>query len=262
MWHLFLTICKCLFKIIFAYIFWINRYFHKIKDIPLSKRYGKLRNLVTVCGRRMGIKDTIVIGKENIPDTSSCYFANHLSITDPLLYFPIFEKPISFLGKIEIQKYPVAGKALTVGGGLFLDRENLKQQLKIMMKVQDSLKNNESNWMVFPEGTRRKDQMMLIQDFHPGTFRAPMKAKVPLVPVVNYGAFRLLSTKHSLKKYPTIVKFLKPIYPEEYENLSTEEVAKIIQSRIQKELTFSIREIDHNEMIKYNKKKYRFNRLY
>ena len=55
------------------------------------------------------------------------------------------------------------------------------------------------------------------------------------------------------------MKFLKPIYPEEYENLSTEEVAKIIQSRIQKELTFSIREIDHDEMMKYNKKKYRFN---
>ena len=229
--------------------------------IPLEKRYKKVRNVINYTDKALKI-DLQVEGKENIPEEASCYFANHLSAADPIVYFPLFDKPMAFLGKVEIKKLPIVGKMLTIGGGLFLKRDDLKQQLKVMMKVQDSLRNGECNWFIFPEGTRNKDQMQNIPEFHHGTFRAAMKAGVPIVPVVNYGTFRLLSKKHSLKSYPVEVKFLPPIRKEEYEGLTTEQVADIVHSRIQKELTYNIRKLDHERMLKLGYKKYRFNKLY
>ena len=88
-----------------------------------------------------------------------------------------------------------------------------------------------------------------------------MKAKVPLVPTVVYGSFRLLSKKHSYKKYPTYIKFLPAIYPEEYEGKTTEQVAIMVQSRIQKELSFTARKIDHARMVELKDKYYRVDRL-
>ena len=89
-----------------------------------------------------------------------------------------------------------------------------------------------------------------------------MKAGVPLVPTVVFGSFRVLSKKHNYKNYPTYIKFLKPIYPEEYEGMRTEEVAAIIQSRIQKELAFNVRKIDHERMVELHDKYYRVDRIY
>ena len=44
--------------------------------------------------------------------------------------------------------------------------------------------------------------------------------------------------------------------------MTTEEVAKLVRSRIQKELTFNLRSKDHEEMIKLNDKKYRYNEVF
>ena len=261
MWHLIVTILRMIPRAIWAYFSWIISYHKKMKEIPIEKRYAKVKKLICSCDKVIKA-DIHVEGKENMLDEACCYFANHLSSTDPLAYFPLFDKPVAFLGKVEIQKYPVVGKALEIGGGLFLKRDDLKQQLKVMMKVQDSLRNQEMNWFIFPEGTRNKDQLAVIPEFHHGTFRAAMKAGVPIVPVVNYGTFRLLSTSHSLKSYPIHVKFLTPIRKEEYEGMTTEQVAKLVHSRIQQELTFNIRKKDHEAMVKLGYKNYRFNKLY
>ena len=261
MWHLIRTILIMVPKIIWAYFAWIISYYHKMDKIPLEKRYKKVKKIISDADKAFKV-DLEVEGKENILDQACCYVANHLSSTDPLIYFQVFDKPVAFLGKVEIQKYPVVGKLLTIGGGRFLKRDDPKQQLKVMMKVQDSLANNEMNWFVFPEGTRNKDQLANIMRFHRGTFRAPMKAGVPIIPVVNYGAFRLLNTKHSYKSYPMNIKFLKPIYKEEYEGLTTEEVADLVKSRIQKELTFNIRLKNHKKMLELNDDKYRFNQVF
>ena len=82
------------------------------------------------------------------------------------------------------------------------------------------------------------------------------------MPTVVYGSFRTLHKKHNYKKYPTYIKYLKPIYPQEYEGMTTEQVAKRVQSMIQKELTFVTRKIDHERMLALKDKYYRFNRIH
>lgn len=248
-------------RIIGGYFSWMRPYSKHPEKYPIEKRYGKVKSLICSALKHLGVK-TLVLGKENIPEGNACYFANHLAVSDPLLYFPIFDKPIAFVGKKEIEKIPFAGKAFAAGGGLFLDRQDLKQELRVMMKVQERLKEGKISYLIYAEGTRNKDQMAKLLPFHPGTFRAAMKAGVPIVPVINYGAFRILSNKTKFKEYPTIVKFLKPIMPNEYEGKKTEEIAQIVQSMMQKEISFVVKKLDHQNMIDSKEKDYRFNLLY
>ena len=238
-------------------------YSKKRDRISASKRYKRVRKLITKVNRALRVK-VMVEGEENIPQETSCFISNHQGAADPLIYFEAFKEdnPVTFLAKKEVEQMPFVGKVFKSDLGLFLDREDLKQQLRVMMKVQESLSKKEINWVIFPEGTRNKDNMGLLLPFHHGTFRPAMKAKVPLVPTVVYGSFRILSKKHNYKRYPTYIKFLTPIYPTEYEGKTTEEVARIVQSRIQQELTFNTRKIDHERMVELHDKFYRVNRVH
>ena len=76
-----------------------------------------------------------------------------------------------------------------------------------------------------------------MNDMHHGSFRPAVKAKVPIVPVASFGSNILLKEKPIYKTYPIIFSFLKPIYPEDYEGMKTEEIAKMVQSCIQIEIS-------------------------
>ena len=246
--------------LIFDFFAWIFKYSRHPEKYPLDKRYYRSRKLISKINHllRMDVK---VEGLENCPKEASCYFANHLAAVDPLLFFETMESPITFVAKQEIKKMPFVGRIFSGVGGVFLDRSDLKQQLRMMMKVQDSLTKRECNWVIYPEGTRNKDPMNLLLPFHKGTFRAAMKAGVPIVPVVGYGSFRVLNMKHTYKKYPTLIKFLPAIYPSDYEGKSTDEIALMLQNMIQKEVSFYAKPLDHKRMLELNDKYYRFNRL-
>ena len=260
MWHLFRAVLLLIPTLIYDICAWVFRYSNHPEKYPLDIRYQKTRKLIRKVNKALKL-DMHIEGLENRPEEASCYFINHLAAVDPLLLIEVMEKPTTLVAKIEIKKMPLVGRIFSGIDGLFLDRDDLKQQLKVMMKVQDSLRERKCNWAIYPEGTRNKDPMNKLLEFHHGTFRAAMKAGVPIVPVVCYGSFRVLNTKHTYKKYPTYIKFLPPIYPEEYKDLKTQDVAAIVQSRVQKELSFVAKPLDHKRMSELNDKYYRFNKV-
>lgn len=240
----------------------INKYSKQPDKYPFLDRYNHLSKTVAKVSKGLRVIFDVE-GKENLPsDSNYCIVSNHLSSFDPLAMLTLMEKPTTFVAKKEAEDIFVIGNAIKSIQGLFMDRDNLKQSLKVMMKVQSSLKEEGLNWIIYPEGTRMKDDLKLVGDFHSGTFRAPMKAGVPIVPVVIYGTQRVLKLNPELKKYVVSVSFLKPIYPSEYENMTTEEVASRAHLEIQKELTYNVRLRNHKLMSKYNKKKYKFTEIF
>ena len=261
MWHILRAVLLSSIRIIWGYFSWMISYSRKNCKTPIEKRYKKARKLILKVNRNLKL-DVLIEGKENIPEETCCFYSNHMGAADPLLYFAALDKPTTFVAKKEIESLPFVGRVFKSINGQFLDRADLKQSLRVMMKVQESLAKKEINWVIFPEGTRNKDHMGNLLPFHHGTFRAAMKAKVPLVPTVVFGSFRILHTKHNFKRYPTYIKFLKPIYPSEYEGKTTEEIAKIVESRVQAEVDFSARKIDHSRMVELHDSYYRFNRIY
>lgn len=233
--------------IIFSYFAWMLRYSKHPERTPIEKRYKKVQRLTKHVFKKLN-SDFIVNGLENIPEETSCFFPNHLSMLDPVLIVSVLDKPISFVAKRETETLPFAGKIIKSIDGEFMDRDDLKQSLKVMQRVQKELENKAKHWCIFPEGTRNKDANSLGQDFHYGSFKPAMRARVPIVPVAIYGTFRVLKKKPEFKRYPVQISFLKPIMPEEYEKMTTQEVAKLVASRVRAEIIFKLRPLDHELM--------------
>ena len=246
--------------IIVSYFVWMNKYAKHPEKYDIKVRYAKLRKLLQTISRGFSV-EYHVEGLEKMPKEASCIVSNHISNYDPLALISVIEQPCTFVAKTELEKKILIGKLIKSIDGLFMNRDDLKQSLRLMMKVEDDLKNKgDKNWIIFPEGTRNKDQMKKMREFHHGTFRPAVKANAPIVPVAIYGTFRVLKIKPEFKKYPVFIKILDPIYPEEYKGMTTQEIATLSQERIEKVVSFELRRLDHLEMSKCDKK-YRFNKI-
>ena len=78
---------------------------------------------------------------------------------------------MSFVAKKEVMKYPFVGRVLKILDGKTLDRSDLKSQVKTILEIEKSLKNNEIDWLIFPEGKRQKSPYNGILEIHHGTFK-------------------------------------------------------------------------------------------
>ena len=260
MFHFTKAILRVGGPILGSYFSWIRKFNKNPDKYPFEYRYNKLRKLLVKLSKALSI-EYHVEGLENLPDEASCYVSNHLSAADPVAFISNFDKPCTFVAKKELENKPFAGKTIHGIDGLFLDRKDLKQSLRLMMKVEDDLTNKkDKSWIIFPEGTRNKDQMHNLGQFHHGTFRPAFKAKVPIVPIAIYGSFRTLKLKPQYKRYPVFIKVLKPLYPKDYENMTTNQIAEYVQNEIERTVSFELRELDHKWMQRY-KGKYRFNQI-
>ncbi len=244
--------------VIYSYFAWMRKYAKHPEKYPLELRYKRLSKIIRKVTKSLNVS-FYVSGIEKLPKETFCFLSNHMSAFDPLSMFCVIDQHMTFVAKKELIKTPFIGKCVNCISGAFIDREDLKQSLKVMLKVQNELKNDVNTWLIYPEGTRVKDQMAKLNPFHGGTFRAAMKSGVPIVPVAIYGSFRILKIKPQFKKYPVHITFLEAIYPQEYENLKTEELAKIVEERIQREISFNLRKKDH-EIMK-DDKNYIFNQI-
>lgn len=245
-------------RVLFYFLFYFLRFSKHPEAHPITYKYQKLRHLIhKVLPKING--ELHVVGKENIPNGTVCFISNHINLSDPILFIEALESPTTFVCKKEIKKLPIINKCVDSIEGEYIDRENLKESLRTMMKVEASLKKGDKNWLIFAEGTRNKDERHLLLDFHHGTFRAPTKAKVPLVPCAIYGSQRLVSKKQNFPKYPLYLEFGKPLMPEEYETKDTQEVAQIMQSRIQEMISYHARQYDKKELVRILGDKYKEN---
>lgn len=254
MWRYIKGLLVCGPIIIYAYFAWMIRYARHPEKYPLEKRYYKARKLIRLVSKWLRV-DYQIKNYEllNSFDKPFILVGNHRSDYDALLYIALSEKPITFVAKKEIKKFPFIGKIVKAIGGVFIDREDIRQQLKIIKQVEESLNVDKNlSWVIFPEGTRNKkpDETPLL-DFHPGSFKIYQKTDAPLLYCALYGTERVFKTKH-YKKYPCTGEVFGPM-EDEFKNLSTVEMAKTIQNSILEHLPV-LKERDENILKSYKKK--------
>ena len=242
--------------IIYSYFSWMIRYSKHKEKYPIAKKYAALQKLVKKVNAGLGI-EMHVIGKNNLPDVASCLISNHLSGTDPLTILSEIDSPTTFVCKKEVKKIPFVAKCVNTTEGEFIDREDLKESLRTMMKVEADLKKGTKNWLIYPEGTRNKDDRKLLLPFHHGTFRPAFKSQVPIVPICIYGTQRVVSTKYKFKKYDVYMEIGKPLYYEDYKDMKTQEIAELVQSKIQTMLSYHARRKDRDMLINLLGDKYK-----
>lgn len=237
-------------------MFTSRRWAKHLDKYPPELRFPHFKDIAKRVADALNV-DLEVFGLDNLPKEGNFFMvSNHLSAFDPIPMLMTVNYPTAFVGKMELTKVPLLKTAMKALEVECIDRDNLRQSLKVMLKVEEDLRKGQKSWMIFPEGTRLRDQLMPIAEFHHGTFRPAQKARVPIIPVAMYGTHRALKLKPQFKRYPVWISYLKPIMPEEYASLTTSDLAELTRQAIQKEITYHLRPLDHKKMMENKEKLY------
>jgi 1-acyl-sn-glycerol-3-phosphate acyltransferase len=213
-----------------------HRMAKKPEEYTPQENYAFLRPLAQKTAKRMRC-EFIIKGEENLPKGQIFLVGNHVSLTDPIVCYAISDRPIAFVSKKEVVKFPFFGKLCTAMKCEYLDREDLRSEIKTFKAIDAKLqKYPDLSFYVFPEGTRSKGPDFKLAPFHAGTFKIPVRRNLPIVPMAIWLSERCLDQKFHYKKYPIQVTYLKPILPEDYQHMTNAEIAALAQSEIEEEL--------------------------
>ncbi|MDO4438649.1 MAG: lysophospholipid acyltransferase family protein [Eubacteriales bacterium] len=175
------------------------------------------RGLLKICGVKM-----YASGQENIPEDEPVLFVgNHRSYFDILVCYVMMKRPTGFVAKKEIQKIPLLPLWMDRISCLFLDRDNIKEGLKTILKAIEYVKSGISIF-IYPEGTRGDATSSLdMMEFHEGSLKIAQKAGCKVIPVSIYGSANIFE-KHMpyIKPSKVVIHFGEPVdiktLPEEY----------------------------------------------
>lgn len=185
-----------------------------------------------------GVKVT-VIGEENIPtDEAVLYVANHRSIADIAITYPRCPGLTGFVSKDVVQKIPLLRTWMTRLHCEFLDREDIKAGLKMILNCIEKVKRGISIF-IFPEGTRNKNKedSTDILEFKDGSFKIAAKTGCKIVPVAITDTNKIFEDHVPFIKSGTVIlEYGKPITYKELDKEDQKHVGAYFQKQIQEML--------------------------
>lgn len=233
----FIWIIRLAIPIVYHYVTWIFRYSLNPSKYPLRLRYNRVRGLVLTFIRIVKV-DPIISNKLTLRSDKRYYLiGNHVSFFDPVMMIAINEEPITFASKIETLKYPLVGRIIKILGGVFLERDNLKQEIKVMQTIKTSLSQGLINWAIFPEGTRNQVYGSPMNEFKAGSFKLASQTNTTIVPLAIWGSQVVLSKHTRWQRYPIFIHYLDPVEPANFDHNSikiAEHCQKLVQTEIDK----------------------------
>ena len=154
---------------------------------------------------------------------------NHQSIADPVILLEAFPKAeLTFISKKENHDMFLIGKIMHKLMCQLLDRENHRQALKVILRCIQLVRDEKMNLAVFPEGWCTLDGRL--QHFRPGVFKIAQKTKVPIVVCTVNNTQQIFDNLPKLRRTDVDLHLLEVIRPEEYEGLTTVQLAdKVFQ---------------------------------
>lgn len=173
-------------------------------------------------------------GMENLPEEGGYIMCpNHQGKYDALGIMHTHEKPCSVVMDIEKSNSILVRQFINLVHGKRIDRNDARQSIKIIREMADEAKTGRK-FIIFPEGGYSHNGNTTTV-FKPGAFKSAVWAKVPIIPVVLIDSYRVFE-EHTLKPIKTFVYYLKPLYYNDYKNMTTVEIAHTVQERIQRVL--------------------------
>lgn len=154
----------------------------------------------------------IVLGQENIPrDQAVLYVGNHRSYYDIILTYLAVPGMTGYIAKKEMNKIPSLRKWMKAIGCLFLDRDDIRQGMQMILDAVTKIKSGISIF-VFPEGTRNKSNELFLP-FKAGSLKIAEKSKCPIVPVMILNSDEIFE-KHAPRIFKTtvVIEFGPAIY--------------------------------------------------
>ena len=134
------------------------------------------KTLLKIAGTKL-----TVVGRDRIPDDEAVlYVSNHRSYFDIVVTYITVKGLTGYVAKKEMEKVPLISTWMKFMHGLFLDRGDLREGLKTILKASDYVKDGISIFIA-PEGTRGHGEAML--PFHDGSFKIAQRSGCRIVPI-------------------------------------------------------------------------------
>lgn len=208
--------------------------YENTEKYSLDERYRFVRSFISRVIKVARV-DVVVTGEDKLPKENGYLIApNHQGLFDPLIIAHTHSRPLTAVVKVELEKVFVVKSIIKALNAKPMDRSNLRASMKVMRAVTKEIGEG-VNYIIFPEGTRSKKQNEMLE-FKGGTFKTAIDVKKPIVPVALIDCYKVFDS-NSIKRVTAQIHYLDPIYPDEYEEMSTIEVAHLVQSRIQEKMS-------------------------
>lgn len=220
-------------KVIYYWLFYAHKYAKHPEKYPIQLRYIRVRKLVLKLFKVWKIKhDCVGLEQLNQSKEKLVLISNHLSDLDALFMVAVSQKPLCFVSKKEVFKFPFVGTICKSLSFISLDRDNLMAQVQAVNDAIKLAKDGIAHLVIYGEGTRNRHPENKTLEFKPGTFKIAYKANVSILPVAIYSTFRPLKPKYQLRKYCFYANFLDKIDVNTYKTTSTIEFAPIFEEKL------------------------------
>jgi 1-acyl-sn-glycerol-3-phosphate acyltransferase len=136
------------------------------------------------------------------------YVSNHVSWFDVLTLAAVLPR-YKFVGKAELFRIPVFGRAAHAAGMIAIERENRKSAFESYRVAAERIRAGASV-VVFPEGTRGR--FYALRQFKKGPFVLAVAAGVPIVPSIVHGTLEVMPRDSFRVRSGVVdIHFLEPI---------------------------------------------------
>jgi len=168
-----------------------------------------------------------VIGREHIPKKGGvCFVSNHVGIFDIILALAYAGRPFGFIAKKELLYVPFIDIWISMLGGLFIDRKNIRKAKKT---IDLGIQKLQKGWcmLIFPEGTRSKGHGLL--PFRSGAIKLATNSLAPIVPIAITGSYDVFEKDYRVHGVPIRMVFCPVINTSE---LSDEDRRHLLPNQV------------------------------
>lgn len=185
------------------------------------------RCILILCGTKI-----TVIGEENVPkDEPVLYIGNHRSYFDVVITYARVPGLCGYISKKEIERIPLLNVWMRYLHCLFLDRNNIKEGLAVILAAINKIKAGISI-CVFPEGTRN-DTAEDFLPFHGGSLKIAEKSGCAIVPMaLNHTDDIFEAHLPWIRKTHIILEYCKPVYPKDLPKEDRKKLSELIENVI------------------------------
>lgn len=199
-----------------------------------KKAYDYIKKIIRIMHRTGRIR-TQVFGEENLPaEGGYIMYPNHQGRYDGYAVVHGHEKSCSVVMDKKRSYFPFVKEVIDLVRGKRMELDNMRQSLMIINEVAEEVKQGRK-YIIFPEGGYDKSKRNNLWEFKTGCFKASLKSKTPIVPVVLIDTYRAMDISY-LGPVWTQVHYLEPIPYEDYKDMKTREIALLVKERIQEKL--------------------------
>lgn len=201
------------------------------QDATREEKYQVARKIASVI-RLKGKITEVVSFESELPKGGYVMIANHQGRYDALSIINTHDEPLSILIDEKKSNAPIEKDYLDVINCERIDKTNKRKSYQSIKNIYERIKNGEKI-LAFPEGDFDKKKKNSLRVFYSGCFHFVKDDKTPIVPICLYDTYKGLN---KFGKITVGVNYLKPIYYEEYQDLSYNEIANLVRKRIEEKL--------------------------